>query len=376
MAKLTGKNIAKYARWIVLALILGGTMLIHYLHINNSRVMLPSVHALCPLGGLENLWSWIAGNANLQKIFSGTMTLFFFTLVFAFLFGRAFCGNICPFGALQEFTGKIAKRKFTVPVKADAVLRFLKYAVLVFVTVMAWVTASIWISPYDPYAAFAHIWAGKGLFSETGTGFVILVIVLAVSIFIDRFFCKYLCPAGALYGIIAKISPAKIRRNACTSCNCSACEQCSKICPMNVDVSKTDAVKSAECIACGQCITACPSQKNCIRMTVFGKTIKPLIFVIATVTIFFGSLFVFDRAGMLKLTVPSIESVRESGEPLKASELRGMMTIETGAEYMGMELSDFYVFMEIPETVPMDTPLRNVGSYVPGWDFHVIRDTR
>jgi ferredoxin len=145
---------------------------------------------------------------------------------------------------------------------------------------------------------------------------------------------------------------------------------------MNIEVYKTGVVKSGECITCGQCITACPSLKNCIRMTVFGKTIKPFVFVIATAVIFFGSLFVFDKAGIFTLTVPSLESVRASGENLKARDLRGMMSIETGAEYMGMELSDFYSFMEIPETVPKDTPLRNVSSYVPGWDFHVIRDTR
>ncbi|MDR0448709.1 MAG: 4Fe-4S binding protein [Treponema sp.] len=375
MGNLTGKTISKYARWIILALILIGTMLIHYLHIH-SKAMYPSVHSVCPMGGLENLWSWIAGKTNLQRLFSGTMTLFFFMLVFAFLFGRAFCGNICPFGGLQEFIGKITKRKLKVPAQTDITLRFFKYIVLVFVTGMAWITASLWISPYDPYAAFAHIWAGRSLFNETGPGFIILIIVLAASMVIDRFFCKYLCPAGALYGIMAKISPAKIKRSACTSCNCQTCGQCSKTCPMNIDVSNTELVKSAECIMCGQCITACPSQKNCIKVTVFGKTLKPLIFVIATITIFFGSLLVFNKAGIFTLTVPGIESVRESGEHLKAKDLRGMMSIETGAEYLGMELSDFYNYMEIPETVPKDTQLRNVSSYVPGWDFHVIRDTR
>ena len=83
---------SRYVRWIILAVILIGTAIIHFLHINGGAVY-PSVHAVCPLGGLENLWAWVGGQANLQKLFSGTMTLFFFTLVFALLFGRAFCGN-------------------------------------------------------------------------------------------------------------------------------------------------------------------------------------------------------------------------------------------------------------------------------------------
>ena len=364
-------KLAKYLRWIILGVILGGSMIIHFLHINKGA-MYPSVHAICPVGGLENLWAWVGGKANLQKLFAGTMTLFFFTLAFALVFGRAFCGNICPFGALQEFIGKITRKKINVPVKADKVLRYLKYLVLVFVTVMAWITATIWISPYDPYNAFAHIWSGSEMFKEMSIGFIILVIVLAASVFIDRFFCKYLCPAGAMYGIITKIGFTKIKHSTC-SC-CSSCGQCTKACPMNIDVSKIDTVKSAECISCGQCVTACPSKNDCIKITVIGKKIKQLVFVIIIPLIFFGSLFVFDRTGLYKITIPSLESVVESGNYLKIADLRGSMSIETGAEYVGMKLSDFYILMEIPQTVPKETWLRDVSNYIPGYDFHVIRD--
>jgi len=364
------KKYVKYIRWVILGIILGGTMIIHYLHIY-SGAMYPSVHAICPLGGLENLWAWIGGQANLQKLFSGTMTLFFFTIIFALIFGRAFCGYICPFGALQELMGKISKKKFRVPEKADKTLRYLKYAVLAFVTVMAWVTATIWISPYDPWTAFAHIWTGKKIFTEMGIGFIILIIILAASVFVDRFFCKYLCPAGAVYGLASKISPCKIKREQCSSCG-----QCVKACPMNIEVSKTNKITSSECIACCQCVAACPSKKSVLRMTVFGKSVNSLVIIILVAVIFFGSLFVFDRAGMYQVTVPTLSAVAESGNYLKIIDLRGSMTIETGAMYVGMELPDFYRLMEIPETVPKETRLKEVVYYVPGYDFHVIKATK
>src|SRR5690606_16920658 len=98
----------------------------------------PSVHVLCPLGGLPHFWSFLTTGANIQKIFAGTMTLFFFTLVFALVFGRAFCGNLCAFGFLQELLGKISKKKLRVPEKLDKVLRLLKYVVLALVTLTAW----------------------------------------------------------------------------------------------------------------------------------------------------------------------------------------------------------------------------------------------
>jgi len=366
------KPIAKYLRWIILGIILGGSMLIHFLHLFAGQ-RFPSVHAICPLGGLENLWTWIAGagRGNIQKITSGTMTLFFFTLVFALIFGRAFCGNICPFGALQELFGKLSKRKIQLPKKADNISRFFKYIVLIFVTVMAWTSATLWISPYDPWGAFAHIWRGKEMLHEYTIGFVILLIVLAASVFIDRFFCKYLCPAGAVYGIISKISPVKIRRN-----DCSLCGSCSKVCPMNIDLAKIGTVKSIECIKCNQCTIVCESKTNDIQMTFFHKAIKPFVFIIITVSVFFGSLFVFDRTGILRVTVPTLQSVQESGNFLRIADIRGSMSIEAASQYVGMELSDFYILMEIPETVPKETWLRDVSSFVHGYDFHVIRDSR
>jgi len=361
---------AKYIRWLILWIILCGTMAIHYLHINGGA-MYPSVHAVCPLGGLENLWAWAGGQANLQKLFSGTMTLFFFMLIFALVFGRAFCGSVCPFGALQEFIGKISKKKLKAPKKVDEVSRYIKYFILAFITAMAWVTATIWVSPYDPWAAFAHIWSGSGLFGEMGIGFVVLVIVIAASLFIDRFFCRYLCPAGAMYGIVSRLSPVKITRE-----DCSLCGQCSKACPMNIDVSSVKEVKSSECIACGQCVAACPSVKNDLRLTVFGKVVKPLAFTLIVVAVFFGSLFIFNQTGLYQVSVPSVEAVTMSGNHLKIVDLRGSMSIKLGAEYVGMELTDFYKLMEIPETVPKETRLKDVASYVPGYDFHTMKATK
>ncbi|MCL2318658.1 MAG: 4Fe-4S binding protein [Treponema sp.] len=368
----TERKIAKYTRWIILGLILAGTMVLHYLH-THGTARYPSVHAICPLGGLENLWIWIGGKGYLMHLFSGTMVLFFFLIVFALFFGKAFCGNICPLGALQELIGKLSKRKIKVLGKADRILRLLKYLVLAVLTVMAWFTAALWISPCDPWAAFAMIWSGTAAVTDMPVGFVILAIVLIASVFIDRFFCKYLCPAGALYGLIAKIGIAKIKRSTCINCGL-----CSKNCPMDIDVAKTEAVKSAECIACGLCVIACPSKTGDVQMTIFGKPVKPLLFVILTVVIFFGGVFAFDRAGIFRITGGpgagrgmSMEMpMREGGGGMMQSGLRGSMSIEAAAATLKITVPDFYKMAKIPETVPKETQLRNVPSLVPGWNLH------
>lgn len=296
------------------------------------------------------------------------MTLFFLTFIFAVLFGRSFCGNICPFGTIFELIGKIKKRKWVIPAIVDRVLRYLKYVVLLLIGFMAWKTATLWVSPYDPYAAFAHIWKGSEVLEEYLIGFIILVAVSVLSIFYDRFFCKYLCPAGALYGIISKISPLKVKRSPCINCG-----KCTRVCPMNIDVATAETVKSAECIACGKCIDVCPDAKKYIGFRFFNFKISPVMIVLVTVGLFFGSIFILDKVGLYQVSIPTIEQIQETGETVNIADLRGSMTISEGAAYAGKSLEEFYSIMEIPSTVPSDTLLKNVSTLVPGYDFHVMK---
>jgi hypothetical protein len=145
---------------------------------------------------------------------------------------------------------------------------------------------------------------------------------------------------------------------------------------MNINVSTINAVKSAECIVCNQCTFACKSKTKNIQMTFFRKAVKPLAYLIITVSVFFGSLFIFDRAGIFLVTIPPLESILESRKYLRIIDLRGSMSIEAASQYIGMELTRFYDLMEIPTKIPKEMRLRDVSSYVPGWDFHVIRDSR
>ena len=192
--------------------------------------------------------------------------------------------------------------------------------------------------------------------------------ILIASFFIERFFCKYICPAGALYGIISKISPYKIKRSPCSNCGL-----CSKKCPMGIDVAKQETVNSAECISCGICVGTCPDKNKPIRFSFFKKSI-PLVFaILLSVGAFFGSLFLLDAAGFYQVTVPKISTVIESKEYLKLADLRGSMTIQEGALYTGNDLTKFYEIMEIPLGVSKDTVLKEVVIQVPGYDFHVMK---
>ena len=357
----------RYIRWAILGIILVCSLILNYLHITAGAAF-PSVHAICPLGGLENLQVWLSGHGNLQKLFSGTMTLFFLSAGFTLIFGRALCGNICPFGALMEFIGKITPKKYSAPATIDTPLRYLKLVILVIVIGMAWITASIWISPYDPYVAYAHIWSGAEILTENGIGLFILIVVLIAALGINRFFCKYLCPAGGLFALISRVSPTRIIHTDCIECG-----KCARSCPMGINPGRAGSVNVTECIGCTTCVEVCPSTTPVIAMTMAGKKVKPLLFVVGTVCIFFGAIALLNTAGLMQVTVPPLESVQQGGTHLNTIDLRGSMTIEEGAAYVGMNLSEFYSMMEIPASVPASSPLKSVQDYVPGYDFHAMK---
>ncbi|MBK5210828.1 MAG: 4Fe-4S binding protein [Coriobacteriia bacterium] len=386
-------------RYGVLAGILVWVTWLFVMHTQGGNA-LPSVHAICPVGGLESFWSFLTAHSTIQKIFTGTIILFWFTLIFALFLNRSFCGSICPFGALQEFFGKLnRKNKLVIPQKVDVFLRYGKYVVLIFITYMAWKTASLFIAPYDPWTAYSHLASPER--SQYLVGYIVLFVSLVGSILYDRFFCKYLCPAGAMYGLLGFLSPTKVR----VSSTCVECGKCNKACPMNIDVygvnkkesggglcdtpssegdrenigASTDrvvernVVTSPECIMCGKCVTVCPTKKSSVSVSFFKKSISPLLLVTAGVVIFFGVLFVMDATGVYKVSIPSVEQVQKSNEYITIDTLRGSMTIEEGASYTGFELNEFYSKMGISQDVPSDTQLKLISEYVPGYEFDAVK---
>lgn len=342
-----------------------------YLHIVKGGGKSPSIHALCPFGGLESLFQLFATGSFISKIFAGTMILFVITLVVSILFRRSFCGLICPFGAIQELVSKmgqkIFRKKFIIPSKIDKPLRYLKYIVLIVTVFYAWKTAGLWMSPYDPWSAYAHLPEGlESVWSESAVGLILLVVILIGSFLYDRFFCKYLCPMGALYGIIGKISPFKLVRNENICINCG---KCNKVCPMNIDVQNSKEVKSAECINCQTCVLNCP-KSGTLYSKVQKKSVKPLVAIALVMVVFWGSIFAFQKMGVYQLLPEQIKS----GESITFDEVKGYMTITEAAKATKTKLEEFYKKFEIPETVPPETTMKSISKIVPDYELDKIKE--
>lgn len=365
------KKYIKYIRWILLAAFLILITIQTYLHQVNGGGVSPSIHALCPYGGLESLYSIVFSGTYIQKIFLGTMTLLTITLLLALLFRRSFCGLICPFGALQEFFAllgkKIFRKKFTIPAVIDKPLRYTKYIVLLVTIIFAWKTAGLWINPYDPWAAYGHISEGfSTLTGEYLIASIVLILVLAGSMLYDRFFCKYLCPMGAVYGILSKFSPSKITRN---KDKCINCNLCSKNCPVNIDVAHCDNVTSAECLSCQSCILSCP-KKDALEYKTLGKTIKPLTVIILVISIFFGGIFISKSLGLFTILPSSIST----GTILSTEEIKGYMTLKEVSVGTGIEIKELYKKLGIPASVPEDTKLKDIKTYISGFEVEAAKE--
>lgn len=218
-----------------------------------------SVHAICPFGGVETLYQLVTSGTYIQKVFPSAFILMVIGLVMAALFGPVICGWVCPLGTIQEWFGvlgrKIFRRRYNhfIPERADNILRYARYLVLGLVIYFSAKSAALVFADYDPYFALFHFWTGD----TAVTALLILGITLAGALFVERPWCKYACPYGALLGIFNLFRIFQIKRNE------SLCEldgACDRACPMNIPVSKKTIIRDHQCISCMECTTeaSCP----------------------------------------------------------------------------------------------------------------------
>lgn len=215
-----------------------------------------SLHSLCPFGGVVSIYTLVTRGTFVQKIHESSFVMLAIVLFLSVLFGPVFCGWICPFGSVQEWIGKLGRKMFGrkyntfVPAKLDKGLRYLRYLVLAWVVYVTAVSSRLMFAQIDPYYALFNFWTGEVAIQAI----MILIAVLTTSLFIERPWCKYFCPLGAVLGLFNFLSIFRLKRSDST---CVLCKSCDRVCPMNIAVCKKETIKDHQCIRCLKCTSEC-----------------------------------------------------------------------------------------------------------------------
>lgn len=222
----------------------------------------PGAVGSCPVGALQAVIG--SRKYDFSAYVAGLL------LLFGLAAGRWICGWLCPFGLLQDLLHRIPGSKIKVPAKFRW-LRFAKYALLALFVVLLPLFAVNFAGQGDPWfckyvcpagtieGAVPLLAMNEPLRTAAGGLFLwkaaVAAAVVALSVFIYRFFCRFLCPLGAIYGLLNRLSLYRLRleRERCTGCGA-----CARVCKMGVEPFRDP--NAAECIRCGDCVKACPHQ--------------------------------------------------------------------------------------------------------------------
>ena len=222
----------------------------------------PGVEGFLPIGGLLGVFDWVY-QGSLNVIHPAATVLLLVFVALALVARKSFCSWVCPVGLLSDLAARVGRfffgRTFRIWRWLDLPLRSLKYLLLGF---FAW--AIVRMSPMavrgfieSPYYRLSDVRMGLFFAEISGVGAGILALLFAASILWKGFWCRYLCPYGALLGLVSWLSPMKIRRDPVS---CIDCKLCDKACGARLPVSRKAAITSPECTGCLDCVAACPVQ--------------------------------------------------------------------------------------------------------------------
>jgi polyferredoxin len=231
----------------------------------------PGVEMFLPISALVSL-KYFLYTGIINDIHPSGFILFVIICSTALLVRKGFCSWACPFGLLSEHLLKIHylifNSGFKLGILPDKILRSIKYLILFFFIWAIFIKMPVdsierFIS--SPYNIIADIKMLKFFTQISITAFAIILGLILLSIVIPSFWCRYLCPYGALLGVISFLSMGRIKNDPT---KCSDCGQCEKACPGLINIRQNSSNYSLECSACLRCVNACP-EKEALKFSFF-----------------------------------------------------------------------------------------------------------
>ena len=255
----------------------------------------PAVEGFLPLGALVSLKRFVL-TGYFDQVHPAGLTIFIAALCLGLLARKGFCGWICPVGTVSNLAEKLSSKLkivATLPPWLNLPLLGLKYLLLAFFGYLI-----IWAMPLpaiqdfmaSPYSLTADGRMLLFFLEPTTLALTITLIIIATSLVIRNFWCRFLCPYGALLGLLASCGPFAITRNEEL---CSQCRKCSRSCPAEIQVHSHNSLRSPEFIGCLECTAVCPEQE-CLQVRACNKRVPLWLLPLAIVALY-GSIYLWAR---------------------------------------------------------------------------------
>ena len=357
-------NLRKVLQWGIFAYII--FLFVKTQVIDNYHV---DFEAYCPFGGLQAGLSLLF-NGTLACSMSGTQIFMGIGLVLGIvLFSKLFCSYICPLGTISEWLGRLGEKwklRREIGGITDKILRSLKYILLIITLYFTTQTSELFCKEYDPF--FASITLFGVDVSPLYATLTILILIVG-SLFTRLFWCKYMCPLGAIsnlfnFSILAliiivpfvilqiagvsidplyifitvfvgayiyEITQLKKTRNIQLfkihrhEDSCIECGICTKKCPQGIDVAHLKVVRHADCNLCNECVSSCPVN-NTLTLGKSKKRHNKLLPLIVTIVLFVAALLI-----SADIRIPTVDQRWGSDEELaraKMIEVRGLKNVK------------------------------------------------
>lgn len=334
------------------------SFLIYILTVSTGKALnLPwgeSLHAICPLGATESFSTYLRTGTFIKHTGESNWIMMLSLFLISLAGGAIFCGWICPFGTIQEYLGRVAeklgiRKKNLISKKWDRIFRNFKYIVLIVVLIQSARYFKLVFETYDPYYTIFNLWSSD----ITLTAVAVLGVTLILSLFIERAYCKYFCPLGAINGIMNRINIFRLKKDRKS---CIDCKLCDSACPMDIKVSESEDIKDSSCTKCMKCSDSCPVNKKNENMTLGLRGVrKNWLFLSLVMGLFFLPIAIGSWAGKFQ-EADEIKSYQTT------EDIRGSFTLDELINNYGVDKELFIKGFGLPKNYNSNLKVKELSD--------------
>ncbi len=295
---------------------------VHHFRTGGAAPFVPrpeGIEGFLPISALLSLKGWFV-SGSINPIHPAGLVIFLTIIAVSLLLKRSFCSWICPVGTLSELLWKggfrLFRRNVRPPVWLDRALRGVKYLLLLFFLypiLYAMPSRGVISFIYSDYNKIADVRLLDFFLTPSGLSLGFIVFFLIISLPLRNPFCRFLCPYGALLGLVSVLSPAKVTREKKT---CVSCGVCTQVCPSYIPVMEKERVFSEECIGCWRCISHCRAMGTLeMKLTPGRVVVNGVLFAALVVGLFWGGTLVGKATGHWHTSITVDEYRRLIGQP-------------------------------------------------------------